>query len=61
MAFSLRCGSVFSPDFTDAMGYSYSDDREKLIEARTSHLEHRKQLSMLRMQLRKVEEQDTIE
>jgi len=35
--------------------------REKLVEARTSHLEHRKQLSMLHMQLRKAEEQDAIE
>jgi hypothetical protein len=26
VAFSLHCGSVLSPDFTDAMGYSYSDD-----------------------------------
>ena len=35
--------------------------REKLIEARTSRIEHRKQLSMLRIQLRKAEEQDVIE
>jgi hypothetical protein len=35
--------------------------REKLIEAKTSHIEHRKQLSMLRIQLRKAEEQDAIE
>ena len=35
--------------------------REKLVEAKTSHLEHRKQLSMLRIQLRKAEEQDAIE
>jgi hypothetical protein len=35
--------------------------RKKLIEAKTSHLEHRKQLSMLRIQLRKAEEQDAIE
>ena len=34
--------------------------REKLIDARTSHIEHRKQLSMLRIQLRKAEEQDAI-
>ncbi|MGD8618381.1 MAG: hypothetical protein PVH54_04255 [Gammaproteobacteria bacterium] len=34
--------------------------REKLIEARTSHIAHRKQLSMLRIQLRKAEEQDAI-
>jgi hypothetical protein len=35
--------------------------RERLIEAKTSHIEHRKQLSMLRIQLRKAEQQDAIE
>ena len=35
--------------------------REKLIEAKTSHIEHRKRLSMLRIQLRKAEQQDAIE
>jgi len=35
--------------------------REKLVEARSSHLEHRRQLSMLRLQLRKGEEQDAVE
>ena len=35
--------------------------REKLIEAKTVHIEHRKQLSMLRVQLREAEEADAIE
>ena len=35
--------------------------REKLIEAKTDHMEHRKQLSMLRVQLREAEEADAIE
>ena len=35
--------------------------REKLVEARTSRIEHRKQLGMLRIQLRKAERQDAIE
>jgi hypothetical protein len=34
--------------------------REQLIEAKTSHLEHRKQLSMLRIKLREAEDEDAI-
>ena len=35
--------------------------REKLIEAKTSHMEHRRQLSMLRIKLREAEDEDAIE
>ena len=34
--------------------------REKLIEAKTSHMEHRRQLSKLRIQLREAEDEDAI-
>jgi hypothetical protein len=35
--------------------------REKLIEAKVSHIEHKKRLSLLRIQLREAEQQDAVE
>ena len=49
---ALKCG-IFNGILTHI--------RERLIEIKTDHIEHRRQLSMLRIQLREAEEQDMIE